>query len=580
MQPAKKIATDQGGAQNLAAPEIHLCPICRNADFADDFTSEQIRVQYCKGCRLRFLNPQPSDEFLTAIYNANCFLRGDTPDAKLKVSQIKRATARNYLAMIEHYAGRRTGKLLEIGSGHGDFLVEAQARGFDVTGIEYSEHAVEIARSQIAGGTGRVFCGEVNDANLPLSGFDVCVLSDVLEHARNPRELLSTVHTLLKPRGILFLAIPSLDSWSARLMGKRWMEFKPEHLYYFNRSTIETLLFATNFNRVLIRPNAKVLTPGYIFAHFDRFKVPVLTPAARLASKILPQKLLDRQKEIVASGLVIMAQKQQAQPCRKLSVIMPVFNESRTFQQAIDQLISKSIDGLDIEIIIIESNSTDGTREVAVGYQDHPNVKLVLEDKPQGKGHAVRTGFAYATGDFIMIQDADLEYDINDYEELLQPLRTGRAAFVLGTRHDGNGVLKMRHFVDQPLIAASLNLGHLFFSTLLNVLYKQRLKDPFTMYKVFRRDCLTGLKFECNRFDFDFELVIKLLRKGYTPVEVPVSYTSRSFSEGKKISLLRDPISWLKALAKFRIQSLSLAHNVQQANLADPETKLCQVKLE
>ncbi len=154
-----------------------------------------------------------------------------------------------------------------------------------------------------------------------------------------------------------------------------------------------------------------------------------------------------------------------------------------------------------------------------------------------------------------MIQDADLEYDIEDYDALLEPLRQGRAAFVLGARHGGSA-WKMRQFNDQPLIAALLNLAHWFFTASINVCFGARLRDPFTMYKVFRRDCLYGLTFECNRFDFDWEIVIKFLRKGYKPLEIPVNYRSRSFSEGKKVSIVRDPLTWLRVLIKLRLSKL------------------------
>ena len=170
------------------------------------------------------------------------------------------------------------------------------------------------------------------------------------------------------------------------------------------------------------------------------------------------------------------------------------------------------------------------------------------------KGHAVRTGLTHATGDFVLIQDADCEYDVNDYDALLAPLVANRQAFVLGSRHLGDW--KIRRFSDQTRMATFFNLGHWLFAGLLNILYRQKLKDPFTMYKVFRRDCLHGLRFESNRFDFDFELVIKLIRKGYLPKEIPVNYESRSFTEGKKVSPFRDPLTWLRALVKFRLAPL------------------------
>ncbi len=240
---------------------------------------------------------------------------------------------------------------------------------------------------------------------------------------------------------------------------------------------------------------------------------------------------------------------------RTLSVIVPVYNEVRTAREALEALLAKTIPGLDIEVLIIESNSTDGSRKIVLEYRDHPRVKLLLEDRPQGKGHAVRAGLAQAKGDIILIQDADLEYDLADYESLLAPILAGQAAFVLGSRHGRTG-LKMRRFADQPVWAFALNAAHWGFTLLIDVSLGLRLKDPFTMYKVFRRECLQGLTFTCNRFDFDWELLIKLVRKGHRPLEVPVSYHSRSFTEGKKIRVIRDPLTWLAAWARARFGPL------------------------
>jgi hypothetical protein len=153
----------------------------------------------------------------------------------------------------------------------------------------------------------------------------------------------------------------------------------------------------------------------------------------------------------------------------------------------------------------------------------------------------------------VLIQDADLEYDIEDYDDLVAPVLAYQRNFVIGSRHLSDvRTWKIRRFNDSTHLAAIYNLGHVFFLMLFNVLYRQRLKDPFSMFKVFRRDCLYGLSFECNRFDFDFEIVIKLLRKGYQPIEIPVNYQARSPSEGKKVSMLRDPLTWVRALVKFR----------------------------
>lgn len=237
-----------------------------------------------------------------------------------------------------------------------------------------------------------------------------------------------------------------------------------------------------------------------------------------------------------------------------LSIVMPVYNELSTFQQCFDQVFHKKIEGVNKEIIVVESRSTDGTRDLVKGVSHLPGVRVIFQDKPMGKGNAVRAGLLESKGDIILIQDADLEYDVNNYEALLEPILEHQTSFVLGSRHTGNW--KMREFNDQPVTASVFNFGHILFRGLLNLLYGQSLKDPFTMYKVFRSECLKGIHFECNRFDFDFEIVIKLIRKGFSPIEVPVSYKARSFKEGKKVSFWRDPWTWLRALIKYRFVPL------------------------
>jgi hypothetical protein len=126
---------------------------------------------------------------------------------------------------------------------------------------------------------------------------------------------------------------------------------------------------------------------------------------------------------------------------------------------------------------------------------------------------------------------------------------------VLGSRHT-KGAWAIRKFTDQKLHALALNLAHWTFTFMINASLGVWLNDPFTMYKVFRRDCIKGMTFECDRFDFDWELLIKLVRKGYRPIEIPVSYRSRSFNEGKKVSMFRDPLTWMRALVKYRFQRM------------------------
>ncbi|OGT51772.1 MAG: hypothetical protein A3E84_05210 [Gammaproteobacteria bacterium RIFCSPHIGHO2_12_FULL_42_13] len=232
----------------------------------------------------------------------------------------------------------------------------------------------------------------------------------------------------------------------------------------------------------------------------------------------------------------------------RLSVIIPVYNEVNTFSIVIERLLEKKISGIEIELIVIESNSEDGSRALALKYQHHPNVTLLLEDAPKGKGYAVRQGLSVATGDYIMIQDADLEYNLDDYEKLLSHILSEKHAFILGARCIDKPLWKMRALSGQPLISFFINAGHIFFTKIINLFFSVNLKDPFTMYKVFRRDCVEGLIFRCNRFEFDIELLVKIIRKGFIPIEIPVRYSARSYQAGKKVRIIPDALYLVRAL--------------------------------
>jgi glycosyltransferase involved in cell wall biosynthesis len=235
-----------------------------------------------------------------------------------------------------------------------------------------------------------------------------------------------------------------------------------------------------------------------------------------------------------------------------LSVIVPVYNEVNSAADVLKLIVGKRLPNVEIEVIIVESNSTDGTREIVRSFQGGSNLKIIYEDRPKGKGHAVRAGLAVAKGDIILIQDADMEYSLDDYEKLLLPLLSGETSFVLGTRHT-EGNWHMRRFSTGNHYAVLFNIAHWGFTALLNVSLGTRMTDPFTMFKVFRRSCLNGIKLECNRFDLDWEIVIKLVKAGYKPLEIPVTYNSRDFKEGKKVSMFKDPPTWMKAWFKYAI---------------------------
>ena len=534
---------------------IKFCPVCNSKNLHYSFSLQDHRIVECDSCALMMINPQPTDHVLASIYGSDYFVFADSPEGRSHVNDLKRATAEGYLNHLVAKDADLLGRnLLEIGCGSGDFLAAALSKGMNVVGVEYSAHACQATHEKLdqIGGSFEIIQGDISrvDENSHFGKYDYVVFCDVIEHVRDPRYFVKIVNQLLKPGGKFFCAVPSLDSWSAKLLKTNWMEFKLEHLFYFNKKNLKSLFFQEGFSDFSLIPSKKTLSIDYIAGHFDKHPVPFWSGVVNTVRKFLPRLALRKKFLITASGIVLIGKKKEDSSKLVLSVVMPAYNEESTIQFGIERVLDKSLSGIDIELIIVESNSTDATRDIVLKYANNSRVQVILESEPKGKGHAVRSGLEKATGDFVLIQDADDEYDIDDYDALVEKLRDGRESFILGARHGGGW--KMRKFADQPVRAFILNCGHWFFTFLLNVLYGVWLRDPFTMYKVFRRDNLQNITLQCNRFDFDHELVIKFIKNGFRPVEVPVNYRSRSFAQGKKVRMFADPLTWLRALIKYR----------------------------
>jgi glycosyltransferase involved in cell wall biosynthesis len=229
----------------------------------------------------------------------------------------------------------------------------------------------------------------------------------------------------------------------------------------------------------------------------------------------------------------------------RLSILIPVFNEARTLRELLAQVDAAPVAGLQKELIIVDDGSTDGTREILERLEAlQTPFRVVFHGQNMGKGAAIRTALTYATGDLILVQDADLEYDPRDYEDLVAPILRGRADVVYGSRLRGG----------KPVRDFSLLYlwGNKFVTLATNVLYGAALTDMETCYKVFRADVIKNIRIRANRFDFEPEVTAKVLRRGYKLVELPIAYYGRAHTEGKKLTW-RDGFAALWTLVKFRV---------------------------
>jgi glycosyltransferase involved in cell wall biosynthesis len=222
-----------------------------------------------------------------------------------------------------------------------------------------------------------------------------------------------------------------------------------------------------------------------------------------------------------------------------LSVVMPVFNESTTIEEIVGRVLASP---LRIELIVVDDGSRDGTREILAGLQQRHGFKLILQERNQGKGAALRRGFEDVTGDLVVVQDADLEYSPEEYPQLIELICQGRADVVFGSRFLGrHRVFLFTHY-----------LGNRVLTSITNVLYNTMLTDMETCYKVMRTEVLRSMTLRSNGFGIEPELTAKIFKRGYRVYEVPITYDGRGYEEGKKITW-RDGVVALGVLLRYRV---------------------------
>ncbi len=506
------------------------CPSCGSGQTSYIRHKAGVRFVRCDACGTVYTNPVPE-------HRANFFnLEETAKDTKLPL------VIESFARLLEHIAnefkrveGRFPKRVVLCGKQHPAFLDCEIARRTGLRIVRVSdESSAELHRFARVDFLEKEIDHDVN----------VVILSELLEATCDARATLEQIMALCGPNTWLAVSYTNADSLPARVMRRHWAPFFDYKSAFFSTGSMTALLGRH----------------GYVLRH--QFPLPTTHTLSYAALRVAPQSKVARfvrktplaqvPVPIFAGARVAMFRRKPAgDPPEKLSIVFPVYNEAASVAQVLDAVLAKDM-RIEKELIIVESKSTDGTREILKRYESIPGVRVVYEETPKGKGHAVRTGLAYVTGSIVLIQDADFEYDIDDYDALVEPILQRRTNFVLGSRSLGIDDWKVRKFATGKAKEFVLNAAQLLFAGTFNALYQQKATDINTMFKVFRTECLDGVELVSDGFELDIELVCKLTKNGNAPLEVPVNYVARSFEEGKKISFLRDSFPSYFAIFRHR----------------------------
>jgi Glycosyl transferase family 2 len=505
-------------ARSRASARFIRCPACRSDAERYLFHERGARFVQCRSCDVVFVNPparEVRDYFDVQAPGGGATIE-DREHIRKELEDVLRYATDVYRA--------------QRGATPARVLVAGRMAGEESIGSSAHINSVRLTRDE----TLRL----VHEADVsPLvaaigDDVELFVLNHMLEACPRAADVVAELASHLSSRALLVVVYSNTASLSGRLLRRNWRRFFHWKAVYFNSENLRSMLESAGLHFV----GQSGLNTSYTVTRALDLVLPD-TPVARLARRLGLGAVTVR----VPTGTHVSSFERgdEAEVSELLTVVVPVFNEAAYVRSVLDELLAKQL-VIPHEVIVVESNSTDGTREIVQSFEGRPGLRIIYEDQPRGKGAAVRRGLRAATGTIVLIQDADFEYDLDDYDSLLEPIVQRRTSFVLGSRSLGLDDWKVRRFGRSRVKAFLMNVAHLLFAHTFNVLYQQRVTDPATMFKVFRRECIEGIEFNATGFNFDIELACMLVRKGYSPMEVPVNYVARGFDEGKKVEFWRD----------------------------------------
>jgi len=504
-----------------------------------------VRIVKCCKCGLIYMNPQADHskiqmnyvDMADDVYTQEEAGRRRSADSILK-----------YLAKIN-----KKGRILDVGCATGFLLDQARQQGWEVYGVELSAWAVDYAKNKLQ--LPNITQGSLQEANYPANFFDVVVLKDVIEHLTDPKETLEQIRHILKPAGIMCCNTPDIDSLISKILGAKWWEIKQSHLFYFNKNNLTALFKATGFVPLKIRSHARAFTLNYWIYNWLLHRPAFgfircwLEKKPSWANKLLCIDLGD-QIEIFARKsrelkylheLESPVEADTLKPSMKVCVVLPAYNAASTLKRTLADIPP----GID-ETILVDDASTDHTAELARSL----GLKVFVHQKNTGYGGNQKTCYknALALGaDVVVMLHPDYQYDPTAITQLIEPILSGRADAVFGSRMMKGGALEG----GMPLWKHNANI---LLTALENVVLGIYLTEYHSGFRAYSAKYLRAVNFESNSdgFVFDTEIIVQGVVKYMKFEEVPIK--TRYFDEASSIKLgpsILYGLNILKTLFKF-----------------------------